>query len=143
MSGNELDNLVAIGTLKRGIASPREVQGLIASGIARLEDATRGDLAPASRFDLAYNAAHAFALAALRHAGSRSDNRYVVFQVLPHTLALGPRVWRVLARAHDVRNMFEYEGTAEIDPKLLEDLIVATTAVQHAVAERVDRSAEP
>ncbi len=137
MSGNELENLVATGALKRGVASPREVHGLINSGNARLEDATRGGLAPASRFDLAYNAAHAFALAALRHAGYRSDNRYVVFQVLPHTLALGPRVWRVLARAHDVRNMFEYEGMTVVDPRLLDDVIVAAAEVQRAVVETI------
>lgn len=45
-------------------------------------------LAIESRFDLAYNAAHALALAALRARGYRSDNRYVVFQALPHTLGL-------------------------------------------------------
>ena len=32
---------------------------------------------------------------ALRHAGYRPTNRYLVFQVLPHTLGLGPEVWRV------------------------------------------------
>ena len=35
-----------------------------------------------SRFDLAYNAAHAFSLAALRWHGYRSEHRYTVFQCL-------------------------------------------------------------
>jgi hypothetical protein len=41
-----------------------------------------------SRFDLAYNAAHALCLAALRWHGYRPTNRYIVFQGLPHTLGL-------------------------------------------------------
>jgi len=37
---------------------------------------------------LAYNAAHALCLAALRHAGYRSGNRYLVFQCAQHTIDL-------------------------------------------------------
>ena len=48
-----------------------------------------------SRFDLAYNAAHSLCLAALRWHGYRSANRYIASQALPHTLGLGPEVWRV------------------------------------------------
>jgi len=40
-------------------------------------------------------------LAALRRLGYRAENRYIVFQVLPHTLGLGPEVWRVLAKCHE------------------------------------------
>ena len=58
--------------------------------IVRLADARRTNLAPDSRFDLAYNAAHALSLAALRKAGYRSDKRYTVFQTLPHTLGVKP-----------------------------------------------------
>jgi len=134
MSRDELENLVAVGSLKRGGSSPREIAGLIASGRARLHDASHLTLSPDSRFDLAYNAAHALALAALRHAGYRSDNRYVVFQALPHTLALGPRVWRVLSRAHDIRNMLEYEGTVEVDERFLDDLLAAAALVEQAVS---------
>lgn len=82
-----------------------------------------------SRFDLAYNAAHALCLAALRHAGYRAANRYIVFQVLPHTLGLGPEVWRVLSHAHDLRNRGEYEGDLHVDERLLSDLIEACKAV--------------
>jgi len=32
------------------------------------------------------------------------------FQVLPDTLGLGPEVWRVLSKCHDMRNRTEYEG---------------------------------
>ena len=42
-----------------------------------------------SRFDLAYNAAHARCLAALRWHGYRPADRYIVFHALPHALGTG------------------------------------------------------
>lgn len=110
-----------------------EFNGLKAAGLARLADARKADLAIESRFDLGYNAAHALALAALRHCGYRAKNRYTVFQVLPHTLGLGPEVWRVLAKSHDVRNKAEYEGRLEIDERLVKDLLTACEAVARKV----------
>ena len=62
---------------------------MIRSGAVRLRDAENTTLSLESRFDLAYNAAHALSLAALRWKGYRSDNRYIAFQALPHTLGLG------------------------------------------------------
>ena len=134
MRSSELDNLVAIGELKRGESSRREVELLLRSGRARLEDARNESLALESRFDLAYNAAHALALAALRHRGYRSDHRFTVFQVLPHTVGVPTSVWRVLAKAHGERNLIEYEGGGEVDERLLADLITATDAVERAVS---------
>jgi hypothetical protein len=49
----------------------------------------------------------------------RPANRYIVFQVLPHTLDLGPEVWRVLDKCHSVRNLGEYEGDLNIDDRLV------------------------
>ena len=112
----------------------REFEGLIRSGHARLRDALNGSLSIESRFDLAYNAAHAFCLAALRWHGYRSSNRYVVFQLLPHTLDLGPAVWRVLDKCHNIRNLGEYEGDLNVDDRIVTDLVAAC----QAVAERVD-----
>jgi hypothetical protein len=63
----------------------------------------------------------------------RAANRYIVFQVLPHTLGLGPEVWRVLARCHDVRNRGEYEGDLAVDERLLADLIQACKTVAAAL----------
>lgn len=68
--------------------SVRESGDFSSSAMSRLLDARNMDLALESRFDLAYNAAHALALCALRSKGYRSSNRYIVFPVLPHTLAL-------------------------------------------------------
>jgi hypothetical protein len=107
----------------------REFAGLKRSGSIRLRDATNDSNSLEGRFDLVYNAAHALCLAALRYCGFRSANRYIVFQVLPHTLGLGPEVWRVLAKGHEIRNRGEYEGDLEIDERLVADLITACRAV--------------
>lgn len=107
----------------------KEVAGLLRSGLARLADARNPALSPESRFDLAYNAAHALCLAALRRHGYRARHRYIVFQVLPHTLGLGPEVWRVLAKAHDQRNLAEYEGLVDVDMRLLVEVVAACEIV--------------
>ena len=91
------------------------------------------DLALESRFDLAYNAAHALCLAALRAKGYLAGNRYIVFQVLPRTLGLGPEVWRVLDMCHNKRNLGEYEGLMEVDERLVTDLITAAERVAKAL----------
>lgn len=88
-----LENLSGPGkALKAEAPDANEFTGLVRTGTARLQDARNPDLALESRFDLAYNAAHALCLAALRRMGYRAGNRYIVFQVLPHTLGLGPEV---------------------------------------------------
>lgn len=126
MSSQNLSNLVAIGQLKAEPMNEAEFAGLLRSGQTRLTDANNKTLAIESRFDLAYNAAHALALAALRWRGYRSENRYLVFQALPDTVGLGPEVWRVLAKCHERRNLAEYEGHLEINDQLLDDLLAAT-----------------
>lgn len=108
-----LENLCGPGKqLKAEPSDEREFSGLLRSGLARLKDAENTELSIEGRFDLAYNAAHALCLAALRRQGYRPDNRYIVFQVLPHTLGLGPEVWRVLSKCRAqpgrVRGRFEY-----------------------------------
>lgn len=110
-----------------------EFAGLKRSGLARLQDAGKAGLSLEGRFDLAYNAAHALSLAALRWHGYRAGNRYIVFQALPHTLGLGPEVWRVLAKCHEVRNLGEYEGDLNVDERLVTDLIAACKAVAAAL----------
>jgi len=133
MSKQELDNLVKIGQLKVEPRARAEFDGLVVSARKRLADACNETLSAESRFDLAYNAAHAFALAALRWNGYRPENRYVVFQVLPYTLGLDAKIWRVLAKCHNQRNLAEYEGHSEVDERLLTDLIRCTKHVEAAV----------
>jgi hypothetical protein len=131
----ELANLARIGKLAVEPGTRGEIKGLLTSGTERLADARKEGLALSSRFDLAYNAAHAFSLAALRWHGYRSDNRYLVFQALPHTLGLPAATWRVLAKAHEVRNVAEYEGHFDADMTLLGNLIEAAEAVRKSVVE--------
>ena len=99
------------------------------AAMARLKDSQNPANSLEGRFDLAYNAAHGLCLAALRWHGYRASHRYIVFQVLPHTLGLGPQVWRVLSKCHDVRNVGEYEGDFDIDERLVQDLVAACTIV--------------
>lgn len=113
----------------------REFAGLKRSGLARLGDAQIASLSLEGRFDLAYNAAHALCLAALRWHGYRANHRYIVFQVLPHTLGLGPEVWRVLAKCHALRNLGEYEGDLDIDERIVTDLVAACVIVAAKVAD--------
>lgn len=116
-------------------ADAKEFAGLRKAGLAKLQDAGNASNSLEGRFDLAYSAAYALCLAALRHRGYRAKNRYIVFQVLPHTLGLGPEVWRVLAKGHEVRNRGEYEGDLEVDERIVKDLIAACQAVAAALAK--------
>lgn len=134
MPSSPLDNLVRIGKLKAESPTEIEFNGLIRSGLVRLRDAENAALSLESRFDLAYNAAHALSLAALRWHGYRSENRYLVFQSLTHTLALEAAQWRVLDQAHNKRNIAEYEGDLDVDEALVKALIRVT----RLVADRVE-----
>lgn len=48
-------------------------------------------------------------------------------------VGLGPEVWRILAKAHDLRNVSEYEGDLNVNERLVTDLVTATQAVAAAV----------
>ena len=133
MSADGLINLARIGQLKIEPAAQVEVQGLVRSGSRRLADAEHAGLSLESRFDLAYNAAHALALAALRAKGYRSESRYLVFQCLQHTVDLPQQQWRVLDQAHRKRNLAEYEGDVDVD----ETLVAALLRVAREVERRV------
>lgn len=122
------------GSLKPEPPDVAEIAGLLRTGRVRLVDAGNTTLALENRFDLAYNAAHALCLAALRAKGYRAANRYIVFQALPHTLGLGLEVWRVLDLCHNKRNLGEYEGLLEVDERLVWDLIMATQKVADALS---------
>ena len=129
----ELDNLVRVRKLKAEPAEAEEIAGLLRSGLVRLKDAGNASLSLESRFDLAYNAAHALSFAALRLHGYRSDSRYLVFQCLQHTIDLPSEQWRVLDQAHRKRNLGEYEGDLDIDEQLVEALIRVTAVVAKRV----------
>jgi hypothetical protein len=135
-SPSPLDDLAGPGNvLAKEPPDAKEFAGLVRSGLARLKDAENDENSLDSRFDLAYSAAHALCLAALRYHGFRPSKRYIVFQVLPDTLGLGPEVWRVLSKGHDMRNRTEYEGAIDADERLVVDLVGAC----RKVAEKVKR----
>jgi hypothetical protein len=134
-----LENLTGPnGPLAAEPPDEKEIAGLLKSGSARLRDAKNEALALESRFDLAYNAAHALCLAALRRCGYRAKHRYIVFHVLPHTLGVGPEVWRVLDKCHHMRNVAEYEGTLDVDERIVTDLVAACETVGDTLAGLIE-----
>jgi hypothetical protein len=135
MSKPELDNLVKIARLKAEPPTRNEYLGMVAAARVRLTDAQNDALDPDSRFDLAYGAAHRFALAALRREGYRSENRITVFQTLVHTLGSTAEDVQIFLRAHNERNLAEYQGRMEIDKALLANLIRCTRMLEAAVAK--------
>ena len=134
MRNKELENLVKIGQLKHEPFSQSEFDTTVRSGNDRLQDACFAQISLSGKFLLAYGAAYSYSLAALRLLGYRPANRYVVFQALPHSMSLGPEIWRVLADAHDVRNGFEYEGSDEVTEDLCEQVIRCARILQQRLA---------
>ena len=135
MSKQQLDNLVRINQLKSEAGSRSEFAGMVKSARTRLADAQNESIDPDSQFDLAYGAAHRLALAALRQHGYRSENRITVFQTLVHTLGSDKADIQIFLRAHNERNLAEYEGRMEIDEGLLADLVRCTRKLETAVAK--------
>jgi hypothetical protein len=135
MVKQELDNLVKIGSLKTEAASRSEFDGMVKSARRGLADAQNESIESDSQFDLAYEAAHKFALAALRRQGYRSENRVTVFQTLVHTVAIDKADLQIFLKAHNERNLAAYEGRVNIDTKLLAALISATKRLEAAVGK--------
>jgi len=131
----QLDNLVKIQKLKIEPPDQNEFDGMVSSAKRRLQDAQVEGLSEEGRFSLAYGAAHALSLAAMRWHGYRSDNRYLVFQCLQHTVNLDNAKWRVLDKCHNQRNLAEYEGHLEISLQLLSELISITKELVSLVEE--------
>lgn len=129
--------------LRREPPDPDELARLIDVARARLRDAGRPDLSIETRFGLAYGSAHAASLAALRRLGYRTNKLYLVFQLLPQTLGLDAAVWRVLDRAHEKRNLLEYEGMTDIEPQLVADTLAAASQVLAAWTGAADQDAAP
>lgn len=130
MSKQELDNLVRIGKLKREPPRRTEFDGMVRSARARLTDAQNESIDSDSQFDLAYGAAHRLASAALRQHGYRSEDRITVFQTLVHTVGTDKADLQIFLKAHNERNLAEYEGRMEIDERLLGDLIRCTKTLE-------------
>ncbi len=130
-----IENLVRIKQLNNEPPDKREFENLVKAAGDRLNDAENEGLSYASRFDLAYSAAHGLALAALRASGYRSQKRYLVFKCLIHTTELGKGDIRLFSACHEKRNLAEYEGHFETDEQLLSELIVSTKKLLKFVDE--------
>ena len=128
-----LQNLQKIGKLKAEPPNQVEFDGLLRSAKRKLPDAENETLSADSRFILAYDAAHSLALAALRWHGFRSENRYIVFQALGHTVSFPTDKWRFLDHCHHKRNVALYDGSYFEDEQLIKDLIAVAKELQVAV----------
>jgi len=128
-----LANLAKIGKLKAEPPGQPEIDGLLRTGRIRLRDARNAEVSVEGRFTLAYGAAHAFALAALRWHGYRSEDRYIVFQALQHTLHFENAKWKALDHFHRLRNRAEYEGILEVTEELVAELVALAGDVLRGV----------
>ena len=123
MRSEVLSNLARIGKIKVEPSNRAEINRMLSMARTRLNDANHLQISLEGRFTSTYNAIHAAALAALRWHGYRSENRYLVFQSLEHTLAWPATRWRVLDSAHQKRNLAEYEGFLEIEESAIAELM--------------------
>lgn len=122
-STDALANLARIGQLKSQAPDTAEVQRMLFQARTRCADAQLAHVSVDGRFASIYGAAHAAALAALRWHGYRSENRFIVFQCLPHTLGWPAHRWRVLDAAHQKRNLAEYEGYLDIHESMVIEMV--------------------
>src|ERR1700722_5302902 len=135
MSKAELDNLVRIGKLKLEPASRVEFDGMVSSARTRLVDAQNEGLDPPianSTWPWCCTQACARDVAP---TGYRSEDRISVFQTLVHTVGTDKADIQIFLRAHNERNLSEYEGRTDVNPQLLTDLIRCTKTLQAAVAK--------
>ena len=128
MSIAALDNLVKIRQLAAEPPNETEIRRLLRMAQTHLADAQQTSVSVEGRYLSAYAAGHSAGLAALRHHGYRSENRYIVFQSLTHTLGWPAERWRLLDAAHRARNLAEYEGFMEVELSQVTELthVVAT-----------------
>jgi hypothetical protein len=139
VSTDALANLARIGQLKIQAPNIAEVQRMLVQARTRFADAQLAHVSVDGRFASIYGAAHAAALAALRWHGYRSENRFIVFQCLPHTLGWPAHRWRVLDAAHQKRNLAEYEGYLDIQ----ESMVVEMVALVKDLIADVDQLTQP
>jgi len=123
----ELDDLVRSGLLKREAPSKSELRRFIAHAERALKDAAVPGLSASGRFDLAYTAAHALALAALRANGYRPGDgrghRAIVFLSLVHTIDAPDTLASTLNRYHTRRNRSEYVAYEDATEAEADDLL--------------------
>jgi len=127
MTSPLLDKLVQTGKLKSQPPNRAEFESLLQLSRTLLATVTDNEaMATESQFVLAYDAAHAASRAALRAYGYRSDDRYLVFQCLEHTVGWPAAKWRILDTCHRRRNAAENEGNVDLPASLTAELVKLT-----------------
>lgn len=142
-SSPSLENLARARLLNAEPPGKEEVGRLLASAEVQLRDSRNASLSAPSRFMLAYNAAHALALAALRASGYRpssAGHRKVIFQVLAATAGAPAELWLALDRYHDRRNAAEYEGAPPASAAEADDLVKLAGEPDRLVRKRLAQS---
>lgn len=137
-----LENLARAKQLNAEPAAGEQIGRLLAGAEAQLRDSRNASLSAPSRFMLAYTAAHALALAALRSAGYRpssAGHRKIIFQVLAATADAPAELWLALDKYHDRRNASEYEGAPPASNVEAEDLVKLTGELHRLVLARLKR----
>ena len=137
-----LENLARAKQLNAEPVAGEQIGRLLANAEAQLRDSRNPSLSAPSRFMLAYNAAHALALAALRSAGYRpssAGHRKIIFQVLAATADAPPELWLALDKYHDRRNASEYEGAPPASTVEADDLVKLTGELHRLVLARLKR----
>lgn len=134
-----LRNLTERNQLRVEKSSAEEVQGLLASAGSFIADARRKENSEATRFNIAYEAAHAPALAALRANDLRPaqgpGHRAIVFNVLDATTTAPSSVCVPLGKAHDKRNKLTYDGLTTFSRTELSELIESVDALDKIVRD--------
>lgn len=142
MSIAELDNLVKTRQLAAELRNETEIRRLLRMAQTHLADAQQASVSVEGRYLSAYAAGHSAGRAVLRHHGYRSENRYIVFQSLTHTLGWPAERWRLLDAAHRARNLAEHEGFMEVELSHLTAL-VGVVSMPLVDAERAVATALP
>jgi hypothetical protein len=134
-----LDKLVTTGHLKVQPTSKSQLAGFLANADRRLADAQIPELSSAGRFNIAYEAAHALALAAMRahgyRPGSAPGHRAIVFQELVHTVQAPATLASSLNRDHAKRNKSEYEGLVSATDAEALDMVALATDLKSLVLD--------
>jgi uncharacterized protein (UPF0332 family) len=139
-----LENLLAIGRLKRHETDAAEIQRLIGAARRNLQDSHVRMVSGETRFDTAYKCIFQAALAALMANGFRPDthrpgHHVTVIQSLPKTIGLKTRNMVVLDALRRRRNLADYTGE-EIDGGLVESCIDEAETLLSAVSNWLERT---
>lgn len=115
-------------------ASRAEIDTHLANGQDYLQDAAQVAVSRAGRYKAAYDASHAFALAAIKMRGFRpkeGGHRQSLFAALAHALPATERDQPVFEQAHKERNRSEYDGAPiDITDSKLQALVAAAANLQ-------------